>query len=667
MSVVGPTLPRSARLWDALSRPVEREPQAKGLDLVGAWVHGRLARRRYLVDRRERAEKIVEQADALMGLSERSLDEHIAAVSAAARLRPTDPPTVDAAYAMLREVVRRELGLALHVEQVMGALVMADGAAAEMATGEGKTVTAILPTALLGWQRRGVHVLTVNDYLAERDASIVRGVLGRVGLGVGSVVNETPRRERRAAYDADVTYAADKQVVFDFLRDRLGTPLDPRLSSCLLDEIVPGTRRDGTADWHRRIVQRGLFAAVIDEADSVLIDEAVTPAIISADSVDDGSDEGDPGGQFRIAAELVSSMDDGRHYTVERASRHVELTDAGRSALAAAAARLPEFWSGRRRSEELIRTAITAKELMVRGDDYIVKDGTVEIVDRSTGRVLTGRRWQLGLHQAVEAKEGVAMSDARRTSARISYARFFQQYRRLAGMSGTLHEVRDELWRTYRLAVVPVPTHRPIARAEAPDAIHATEAAKLAAVAGRVEAEHALGRPILVGTRSVSASERVAALLAERGIECRVLNAERADEEASIIEHAGRVGAVTVATNMAGRGTDIKIDEKARELGGLLVIGTERHRERRVDRQLYGRAGRQGDPGGAEMHVCFDDDLIAAAGNPMLRRLATRFPRLRPWLWRQAQWTGSRMAAHLRGSAAAQEGWLELSLYGRSR
>lgn len=651
-----------SRLWTSLSRRPERVPPAKGIDLLGEWLHGRLHRRRYTVDRRGRAQRIAEASDALVPLSDAALDALILPAVDRVTLVSHDGSAVDGAFALLREVIRRELGIALHVEQVMGALAMADGAAVEMATGEGKTVTAILPVALLGWRRRGVHVLTVNDYLASRDAGIVTGPLARVGLTVGFVTNGTPREERRAAYDADVTYAADKQVVFDFLRDKLIAPPDASLTGLLLDEVT-----GGPPAWRDRVVQRGLHAAVIDEADSVLIDEAVTPAIIAADPTDDGADPEDPGAHHRVAASLAGKLTEGEHYRLDRRARHVELTEEGLGRIEEASAGLPAFWAGRRRREELIRVALIAKELMIRGDDYVVRGDAIEIVDRSTGRVLEGRRWQLGLHQAVEAKEGLTTSDPRRTSSRTSYARFFQRYARLCGMSGTLAEVRDELWRTYKLPVVRIPTHRPIARTESPDVFHSGEAEKLTAVVSRVAAVHATGRPVLVGTRSVTASERIAAALAGLGVPHRVLNAEREREEAEIVAEAGRVGAVTVATNMAGRGTDIKLEGDARALGGLLVIGTERHPERRVDRQLVGRAGRQGDPGGAEMHVCFDDELIRGYGLMPLIGLARRFPALRPLLWRQAQATGSSRARWRRGAAAAQESWLELSLHTQAR
>ncbi len=656
---------RSRRLWHDLGSTVDRPTPPRGLDLIGEWLNGRIHRARTRVDTRERATRIVESAEALGHHSDAALADHAAPIIDAARLRPAE--AADDAFALLTEIIRRELGFSLHIEQVMGALAMAGGAAAEMATGEGKTVTAILPTALLAWRGRGVHVLTVNDYLATRDAAIVAPCLRRVGLSVASITNDTETDQRRHAYNADITYAADKQIVFDFLRDGLKKPPQTSVTRSLIEDILG----DDAGDWHGRVVQRGLHAAIIDEADSILIDEAVTPAIISADPTDDGGDPGDPARHHRLAAALARELQQGTHYTLDRRAKHIALTDAGRATIAEAADHLPDFWAGTRRREELLRTALTAKELMTLGDDYIIAKGddnkpAIEIVDRSTGRVLTGRRWQLGLHQAVEAKEGLTPSEPRRTSARIGYARFFQRYRHLCGMSGTLHEVRDELWRSYRLPVVRIPTHKPIARTHLPDRYYTTEDAKLAAIIERVRHIHHTGQPVLVGTRSVLTSERIAHELANAGIACRVLNAEREREEAEIVAQAGKARAVTVATNMAGRGTDIKLDTEARALGGLAVIATERHQEARVDRQLFGRAGRQGDPGQAEMHASLDDDLIRLFGLTPLVTIARRAPAIlrliAPTVWHLAQWTGSGRARVTRGGVAHQESWFDFSL-----
>lgn len=664
-ALAGDAAPASRRLWPHLSRQVKRQPPPMGADVIGAWLEGVRAQRSVRIDRRPRAEAIIARSEALRNHSDAALGEAIAAAREMVLLGRDRSAAVNEAFAVTREAIRRELGLALYPEQVIGGLVMADGACAEMATGEGKTVTAILPAALLGWSGRGVHVLTVNDYLASRDAEITGRVYRRLGLRVGVVVDSTPKPDRRAAYDADVTYAADKQVVFDYLRDRLDVPPGVSLSGTILDEV---TGRGG-AEWMGKVVHRGFHAAIIDEADSVLIDEAITPAIIAAQEMSEGSGEDATGAHHRTAAGIARELAPERDYKVDRKLRHVELTDEGRERLGAITGDLPAFWQGPRRREELVRTALIAKEIQVLGDDYIVREGKVEIVDRSTGRVLEGRQWQMGLHQAVEAKEGLDPTKARRTSTRISYARFFQMYRHLAGMSGTLREVRGELWRTYGLTVVRVPTHRPVKRRELGDRVFSTEERKLEAVVERVCAVHGKGQPVLVGTRSVLTSERLGRMLGERGVACRILNAEREREEASIVELAGHEGAVTVATNMAGRGTDIKLDPKSRELGGLCVIGTERHSERRVDRQLFGRAGRQGDPGEAQMFVSLEDQLISGSGLPPLIWLVNRFPfwQLQRLLWKQAQALASRRAVTMRLSTARSDAWQEMAMHSVGR
>lgn len=655
----------SRRLWPQLSRQVKRTPPPTGADVLGTWAQGVAARRRLRYDRTARAGAIIARSDALRNHSDAALTEEIALAREAVLLGRDAGAAVDAAFAVTREAIRRELGLSLYVEQVIGGLIMADGACAEMATGEGKTVTAILPTALLGWSGRGVHVLTVNDYLASRDAGITGRVYRRLGMSVGVVVEKTSRGDRRAAYDADITYAADKQIVFDALRDRLSIPPGATLSG----SILHGMTGEGDPEWMSRVVHRGFNAVIIDEADSVLIDEAVTPAIIAAEELGEGSGEDAAGTHHRLAAEIARDLVEGEHYKVDRKLKHVELTEVGRVQLREMTGQLPAFWTGPRRSEELVRTALVAKEVQVLGDDYIVRDGKVEIVDRSTGRVLEGRQWQMGLHQAVEAKEGLETTRARRTSTRTSYARFFQQYRHVAGMSGTLREVSSELWRTYGLTVVRVPTHRPVIRRELRDRVFRTEEAKLSAVVEKVREVHGAGQPVLVGTRSVLTSERLGRMLLEAGVACRVLNAERVREEAGIVELAGKLGAVTVATNMAGRGTDIKLEPKSKEAGGLFVIGTERHSERRVDRQLFGRAGRQGDPGVAQMFVSLEDQLIVATGLPPLIWLARRLPvrGVTSLLWRQAQFLASSRSVSHRLSTARSDAWQEMAMHTRVR
>ena len=660
------TLSVDPRHWHWLGHPWKRDPAPKGLDAISQRARGWWSRRGASRDLRSSAESIVSESERSRDLGESALKSRILEVRDAVVMRH-DERSRDAAFALMREAIRRELGLALHPEQMMGAVAMSRGAACEMATGEGKTLTAILPAALWGWSGHGVHVVTVNDYLASRDADISRGVFARLGLDVGVVTQSLPESERREAYARSVTYVSDKQVIFDHLRDRLKTPPAPRLVSHLLEQIDGASSEEPS--WPGRVVQRGLFACVVDEADSVLIDEAVTPAIIATDTGDQRASRAEV---HHAGAALARSLKEGEDFIVDRRLKRVHLTPAGREALVRMADSLPPFWQGPRRREELVVQAITAQQLFTRDDDYVVVHGKVQIVDPSTGRILDGRQWQLGLHQAVEAKEGVEISEPRRASARTAYQQFFQRYQHLCGMSGTLWEVRHELWSSYDLPVVRIPTHRPIARQQTPDAFFRNEADKFAAVADAVEAHHAAGRPVLIGTRSVAASERMAALLGERSISCSVLNANRETEEAAIIARAGEARAVTVATNMAGRGTDIRIDTRARQAGGLAVLATERHDERRVDRQLFGRSGRQGDPGIAQAFVSLDDALIVRHGLKPLVAITAALPApaqraAARALWRQSQWAAGVRAATVRAEVARSDARLEQALRGQSR
>ena len=651
------------RLWGPLARPGNRRMPSKGFDVFGesvvGWIERRRARRLDWI----RAKAILAAARQISNRSDASLDEEVNDARADVMLRRDEKGVVDRAFALGYEVIRRELGLALHPEQVLGALALAQGCCAELATGEGKTVTAILPAALEGWRGRGVHIVTVNDYLATRDAATTGPALTRLGLTVGAIKNAHDNDARRLAYACDITYVADKELIFDFLRDRLVSPLTPRLTGLLIDTLAG----QGPL-WGAKVVQRGLEFAIIDEADSVLIDEAVTPAIIS------GPGEGVAGGgeHFRMAALLAQDYREGVHYEFIARNRLVRLLDAGRAKLGEDATRLPPFWAGPKRREELLALALTARDVYKRGEDYVVREGKIEIVDRSTGRVLPGRQWQLGVHQAVEAKEGLELSRDNVAMARSSYQGFFQRYRKLAGMTGTAREVANELWRWYHLPVVRIPTHKRVVRVNAPQRVFASTEAKLQAAADLVANAHERGQPVLVGTWSVTTSERMAALLGARGISCAVINANRETEEAAIVAAAGMPSAVTVATNMAGRGTDIRLNETSKAAGGLLVVATERNDERRVDRQLQGRSGRQGDPGRVETFVSLEDRLIQMHG---WKPLVALVKRVRPaWvrpvsdlLWWAAQRDASQRWAAVRDDVAKSDAWFDMALHSVTR
>lgn len=553
------------------------------------------------------------------------------------------PALVDECFALIREATGRELGMRHYPVQLMGGLAMIEGGIAEMATGEGKTITALLPAitaALAGIQ---AHVFTVNDYLATRDLAKLSPVYALFGLSTGLIVEGGEPEERQAAYRADVVYGTNKEIAFDYLKDMAA-----------LTKGRNSVRRQVQALCGHRIpplTMRGLHFAIVDEADSIFIDEARTPLILSAET------PGDDNGLYLAGLELAGRLEEGRHYTVREEQRAVELTERGRRAVEDMAAGLPQRqWRIRQAREQLVVQAISARRLFLKDRDYVVVEGEVRIVDESTGRTMADRSWEGGLHQMVEAKEQVETTGQRTTLARITYQRFFRRYRRLAGMSGTVREVADELWADFGLRVRPVPANRPTQRMHRGHTLVRTQDEKWALVAAEVERvrREEGNRPILVGTRSVADSESVAASLAARGVPHRVLNARQDSEEAAIIAAAGEVGAVTVATNMAGRGTDIELTQGARAAGGLHVILTAFHETARIDRQLYGRAGRQGDPGSSQAITALDDELYRHFGARAAAALASsvgEFPVLdgpAEWLRRWTQAVAERRHAATR-------------------
>lgn len=524
---------------------------------------------------------------------------------------------VSSALAGIREAADRKLGLRPFLVQLAGALALHRGYLAEMATGEGKTLTAGLAAVLSGWTRRPCHIVTVNDYLVERDADWMRPLYQFCGVRAGWVTAAMAPAERRKHYEMDVTYVTSKELLADFLRDRLrlGALSDP--SRKLLRDLI----RPRAAANDDGLVMRGLHTAIVDEADSVLIDEAVTPLIISVPHKNPLLE-----GAISIAQRIADSLEAGVDYQLNHRYREIELSPAGRVRLESLCGDLPGIWRGSERRDELVRQALSAREYFLRDKQYIVSGGKVVIVDEFTGRQMAQRTWRQGLHQAIEAKEGLAQSDPAETVARLSFQRFFRCFHRLSGMTGTAIEAASEFWHIYRLPVLTIPTNRPCLREQWPDQVLPDELAKWQAVARSVESLHATTRPILVGTRSVDASEKLALLLKERGLDSSILNAVRHRDEASIVALAGESGRITIATNMAGRGTDIKLGRGVAALGGLHVLATERHESGRVDRQLFGRAGRQGDPGSAQAFLSLDDEIarryLPGAVHGILRRAA---------------------------------------------
>jgi preprotein translocase subunit SecA len=557
---------------------------------------------------------------------------------------------VGEAFAQIREAAQRMIGMRHFDVQLVGGWAMLNGMLAEMETGEGKTLTATLAAATAALAGRAVHVITVNDYLAERDAEAMRPVYEALGLSVGCVVHGLEPEERRRRYGCDIAYCSNKELTFDYLRDRMTLGGQPHPIADRIDALAGGKRGDA-------LLLRGLQFALVDEADSVLIDEARTPLILSAQAKRSGEEV-----MYRQALELARGLA-ATDYVIE--DGQIELTRAGESALAEAARGLGGLWNGPRRRERLAKQALSALYLFEADKQYLVRDGKVQIIDENTGRLMPDRSWEQGLHQLIELKEGVEVTGQRETLARISYQRFFRRYLHLGGMTGTGTEVARELWSVYRLRVARIPTNRPVRRRHAPDRVYASSEEKWDAVLAAIRQRHAAGQPVLIGTRSVAASDHLAALLKEAGLPYQLLNARQDADEAAIVARAGERGRITVATNMAGRGTDIKLDAGVAGIGGLHVICTERHDSGRIDRQLFGRCGRQGDPGSCETFVSVADELVAThlkgAGRLTLPEWAGRA------LIALAQWRAERAHSQVRRALLEMEDQLgdQLAFSGR--
>ena len=525
-------------------------------------------------------------------------------------------PLAGETFALVRECARRRLGQRHYDVQLIGGWILLHGKVAEMDTGEGKTLTATLAAAAAALAGLPVHVVTANDYLAARDAAEMAPVYQGLGLSVCSLENGVPPEARRAAYGHDVVYTSNKEIAFDFLRDRIAIGARSRRLSLALERLGGESMAPLNG-----LLLRGLCFAIVDEADSVLVDEARTPLIISAPS-----EAGESAALYLQGIALARGLTPGRDFSVLARQRRVEVTPAGLERLAWLAEGgegepLTGIWRGPSRREELVTQALSALHLYERDVHYLVRDDKVQIIDEYTGRILADRSWEQGLHQMVEAKEGVTITGRRAALARTSYQHFFRRYLHLAGMTGTASEIARELRLVYGLDVVRVPTNRPSRRRALPTRVFARSDLKWAAVAARIGELRAAGRAVLVGTRTVAAAESASAALEAAGIPHRVLSARQDAEEAAIVAEAGAPGRVTVATNMAGRGTDIRLEPGVAEHGGLHVLATELHDSRRIDRQLFGRCGRQGEPGSHELFLSLEDELVVTHLPGALRRL----------------------------------------------
>jgi preprotein translocase subunit SecA len=562
-------------------------------------------------------------------------------------------------FAVVREAAERKLGQRHYDVQLIGGYAMVRGMIAEMATGEGKTLAATLAAATAALAGMPVHVVTVNSYLARRDAELTGPLYRFLGLTVGVVTEDVPPQHRSAAYRCDITYCTNKDLAFDYMRDRLraGRRLG-NLGRKVAGLRAGGDRADGT-------LLRGLHFAIVDEADSVLIDEARTPLILSGES-DAGRDEA----VFDQALAHATQLRGDFHYRVVRNERRVELLAAGRIAIKGLKELGPP-WDESAERERLIAAALTALHVLQPDEHYLVRDGKAEIIDEFTGRVMPNRTWVEGLHEMVERKEQLKLTERRGTKARMTYQRFFRRYCRLAGMTGTAREVAAELQRVYRLPVAAIPLHRPDRKTTHSCRTHRDIPTKWRVIAADVAAIHAKGAPVLIGTRTVAATRIASEALAAGGLAHVVLSAADPASEADIIARAGLRGAITVATNMAGRGTDIRLGEGTVELGGLHVILSEPHEAGRIDRQLAGRCGRQGDPGQICPHVALEDDLVvshipgwALAAVRLFCRgtnQADETPRLRSvvsLIARLAQGRAERLHAGMRADLLKSDEWL---------
>lgn len=561
----------------------------------------------------KRLEPIADQVEALKEQMQSLTDEELRGKTEEYRRRHQKGESLDdllvEAFATVREVSRRVCGMEHYWVQILGGIILHQGRIAQMCTGEGKTLVSTLPAYLNALEGKGVHIVTVNDYLAKRDKELVEPIHEFLGLRVGVVLNDMSPEERKAAYSCDITYVTNSELGFDYLRDNMAIQKSQR-------------------------VLRGLHYAVIDEIDSVLIDEARTPLIISAPAKESTK-------IYEQCNELASQMERGKDikelskldilsgmtqeedgdFVINEKEKQILLTAQGVEKIEAFFgidnfADVENF-----EIQHLIIVALRARNLMFRDRDYVVKEDEVLLVDEFTGRIMPGRRFSEGLHQAIEAKEGVPIQEESKTLASITYQSFFNLFDKKGGMTGTAQTEEQEFREIYGLDIVQVPTNRPVIRKDLEDAVYKTKQEKMEAIVQAVEEAHAKGQPVLVGTITIDTSEELSQMLAKKQIPHHVLNAKYHELEAEIIAKAGRHGAVTIATNMAGRGTDIKLDEEARAAGGLSVIGSERHDSRRIDDQLRGRSGRQGDPGKSRFYISLEDNLFRLFGSERMKQI----------------------------------------------
>ncbi len=636
-----------------------RDRVHSGIDSVTNSLVGRFQRRTPKVEgllKEAQAAQVL--SEPLSSLTEFELRSELSASAEKFRRGTYDREDVYHAIAHLVETSVRLLGLRPHKVQIAGVLGLFDGYLVEMATGEGKSLTASLTAILVGWTGRPCHILTVNEYLANRDAQIYKRLFNFCGVSVGDVSDDMDEEERRKRYQRGVIYTTAKQLLADFLRDRLTLGAIHHPGRRVLEMMGSSRQRD-------ELVLRGIDTAIVDEADSVLIDEAVSPLIISRAHENRLMLDA-----IKVARGLADAFSREVHYKVDEKYRTLRLNNDGLEKLSELAASFPGMWKGHGRREELITQALSAREFYHVNKQYVVKDGKIVIVDEFTGRLMTSRSWGQGLHQAVEANEGLELTHPTETVVRLSFQHFFRLFRHMSGMTGTAMEAAGEFWQVYRLPVLTIPTNEPCRRELWKDQIYVNDKKKWEGIVASVIQVHATQRPVLVGTRNIHESEALTDILREAGIKVELLNALRFNAEADIVALAGEKGQVTIATNMAGRGTDIQLGDGVAELGGLHVIVSERHESGRIDRQLMGRCARQGDPGSTQIFMSPDDGILKRHCPDRLRlyfqSLFVQQRKLSDWALTQtanvAQKSAERLAFRQRKNVLRMDTWLERSL-----
>jgi len=650
VTAVDTGLSRYHALFEAVRSRKRGVETLKGADQLVAWGALKLRQRKSRLDvLLGWAERVDLISPEIRSLPENALDREVQELRSVFVRGRASHEQVLRALAVVREVASRATGEEAYVVQIAGALALLHGRIAEMVTGEGKTLTGSLAAPLLAWRHRHVHVFTVNDYLAQRDEEGRSEIYKRCGLTSGAIVQDLSPEERAGIYARSIVHGTPKQITADYLRDQL------RMGR--IESAWVGWQKLGS----NGPLVPGLQACLVDEADAVLIDEGVTPLIIARSRRADEMSLA-----YIKARDIAGQLEADKHYTVDSMRKRVRMTAAGSAVLAAMQVEDDKQWATARRGEELVRQALVAQYCYLRGRQYEIVDGCIVIVDEYTGRFLPDRSWEHGLHQSVEAKEDVEITADRETLARLSFQRFFRSYKFLCGMTGTVADSAGEMERVYGRPVTVIPTNKPIAREQEPTRYFKSADAKWSAIVERIRNEHETGRPVLVGTRSVEASQLLSDRLEVLGLAHSVLNAHHHEEEADLILRAGQEGAITVATNMAGRGTDIKLTPGSRAKGGLFVVLTEMHGAKRVDRQFVGRAGRQGDPGGAQVFASLDDELVTKYARPAGEFVSGRAnyeeltgSRIAEWVFRLAQKRSEARDRRGRTQVMRQDDWVD--------